>query len=110
MTCNYVIVHELLHVSVPNRGNLWKSLVRAYLGDYEILEARLNRGASLTKTLPPSDRVRSAKRSRVLQTELTVVSSPNAAKTIDLVCVICIHPALICGLTSSRPFVETSQQ
>jgi predicted metal-dependent hydrolase len=53
MTCNYVIVHELLQVSVLNLGKLWKSLVRAYLGDYEILEARLNRGASLTKSRFP---------------------------------------------------------
>jgi hypothetical protein len=41
---DYVIVHELLHVSVPNHGKLWKSLMRAYLGDYEALEARLSRG------------------------------------------------------------------
>jgi predicted metal-dependent hydrolase len=40
---DYVIVHELLHVSVPNHGKLWKSLMRAYLGDYEGLEARLIR-------------------------------------------------------------------
>lgn len=39
---DYVIVHELLHVSVPNHGRLWKSLMRAHLGDYESLEARLN--------------------------------------------------------------------
>ena len=38
---DYVIVHELLHVSVPNHGKLWKSLMRAHLGDYEALEARL---------------------------------------------------------------------
>lgn len=42
---DYVIVHELLHVSVPNHGKLWKSLMRAYLGDYETLEARLSRHA-----------------------------------------------------------------
>jgi predicted metal-dependent hydrolase len=42
---DYVIVHELLHVSVPNHGKLWKSLMRAYLGDYEALEARLSRRA-----------------------------------------------------------------
>ena len=40
---DYVIVHELLHVSVPNHGKLWKSLMRAHLGDYEALEARLRR-------------------------------------------------------------------
>jgi predicted metal-dependent hydrolase len=37
----FVIVHELLHFSVPNHGKLWKSLMRAYLGDYEELERRL---------------------------------------------------------------------
>jgi hypothetical protein len=40
---DYVIVHELLHVAVPNHGKLWKSLMRAHLGDYEVLEARLQR-------------------------------------------------------------------
>jgi predicted metal-dependent hydrolase len=38
---DYVIVHELLHFSVPNHGKLWKSLMRAYLGDYERIEKRL---------------------------------------------------------------------
>lgn len=42
---DYVIVHELLHVCVPNHGKLWKSLMRAHLGDYEGLEARLRRPA-----------------------------------------------------------------
>ena len=40
---DYVIVHELLHFSVPNHGKLWKSLTRAHLGDYEKLEAKMNR-------------------------------------------------------------------
>ncbi len=40
---DYVIVHELLHFSVPNHGRLWKSLLRAHLGDYEKLEAKLER-------------------------------------------------------------------
>ena len=31
----YVIVHELLHFSVPNHGKLWKSLMQVYLGDWE---------------------------------------------------------------------------
>ena len=39
----YVIVHELLHFNVPNHGKLWKSLMRAYLGDYEKLELRLKK-------------------------------------------------------------------
>ena len=38
---DYVIVHELLHFSVPNHGKLWKSLMRAYLGDYERMEERM---------------------------------------------------------------------
>jgi predicted metal-dependent hydrolase len=43
---DYVIVHELLHVSVPNHGKLWKSLMRAHLGDYERLESRLTHAAA----------------------------------------------------------------
>ncbi len=38
---DYAIVHELLHLSVPNHGKLWKSLMRAHLGDYERSESRL---------------------------------------------------------------------
>ena len=38
---DYVIVHELLHFSVPNHGRLWKSLMTAHLGDYERLEKQL---------------------------------------------------------------------
>ena len=38
---DYVIVHELLHFSVPNHGKLWKSLMQAHLGDYAQLEKRL---------------------------------------------------------------------
>jgi len=37
----YVIVHELMHFSVPNHGKLWKSLMRVHLGDYEEMEQRL---------------------------------------------------------------------
>ena len=40
---DYVIVHELLHFSVPNHGKLWKSLMRAHLGDYERMERDLRR-------------------------------------------------------------------
>ena len=42
---DYVIVHELLHFSVPNHGKLWKSLMRAHLGDYETFERRLRDSA-----------------------------------------------------------------
>jgi predicted metal-dependent hydrolase len=43
---DYVIVHELLHFSVPNHGKLWKSLMGAHLGDYEASEKRLKARAS----------------------------------------------------------------
>jgi predicted metal-dependent hydrolase len=42
----YVIVHELLHFVVPHHGKLWKSLMRAYLGDYETLDNKLKRRAA----------------------------------------------------------------
>jgi predicted metal-dependent hydrolase len=42
---DYVIVHELLHFFVPNHGKLWKSLMRAYLGDYSKMAARLSENA-----------------------------------------------------------------
>ena len=38
---DYVIVHELLHFVVPHHGKLWKSLMRAHLGDYERLDVKL---------------------------------------------------------------------
>ena len=38
---DYVIVHELLHFNVPNHGKLWKSLMRAHLGEYEEQERKL---------------------------------------------------------------------
>jgi predicted metal-dependent hydrolase len=34
----YVIVHELLHLKVPNHGKLFKSLLRAYIPNYEVVE------------------------------------------------------------------------
>ena len=42
---DYVIVHELLHFFVPNHGKLWKSLMRAHLGDHERLGRQLRRRA-----------------------------------------------------------------
>lgn len=44
---NYVIVHELLHFSVPNHGPLWKSLMTAHLGDYRQAEEKLAASPSL---------------------------------------------------------------
>lgn len=43
---DYVIAHEMLHVHAPNHGRLWKSLMRAHLGEYEQLERELRRIAS----------------------------------------------------------------
>ena len=43
---DYVIVHELLHFYVPNHGKLWKSLMRAHLGDYERAESKLKAKAA----------------------------------------------------------------
>lgn len=40
---NYVIVHELLHFRYPNHGMVWKSLMTAYLGDYEKTEKKLKK-------------------------------------------------------------------
>lgn len=47
---DYVIVHELLHVQVPNHGKLWKSLMRLHLGDYEKQESRLRSITGQRKT------------------------------------------------------------
>ncbi|MEB3361735.1 MAG: M48 family metallopeptidase [Synechococcaceae cyanobacterium] len=41
-----VIVHELLHLSIPNHGKLWKALMSAHLGDWEAAEQRLRRQAA----------------------------------------------------------------
>jgi len=40
---DYVIVHELIHFRVPNHGKLWKSLMRAHLGENELIETELKR-------------------------------------------------------------------
>ena len=60
---DYVIVHELLHFSVPNHGKLWKSLMRAHLGDYEYMEERLGKIANDK----PLDRLRRNRRAGVSQ-------------------------------------------
>ncbi len=46
---DYVIVHELLHFFVPNHGKLWKSLMRAHLGDYEEIEKILKSVAKCSR-------------------------------------------------------------
>jgi len=54
---NYVIAHELLHFHVPNHGRLWKSLMRAHLGEHEQLERELRRVA-LDKAIRQTSRRR----------------------------------------------------
>lgn len=39
----YVIVHELLHLRVPNHGKLFRSLMSLYLPDWEDLANRSER-------------------------------------------------------------------
>lgn len=38
--CDYVIVHELLHLEVPNHGKLFKSLMRAYVPNWEKIDGK----------------------------------------------------------------------
>jgi len=38
----YVIVHELLHLQVPNHGKLFKSLMNVYLPGWEAILAERN--------------------------------------------------------------------
>lgn len=40
--CDYIIVHELLHLKVRNHGKLFKSLMHAYLPECKDLERELN--------------------------------------------------------------------
>ena len=42
----FVIVHELLHLQVPNHGKLFKSLMNAYLSGWEAILAERNGGAA----------------------------------------------------------------
>ena len=64
----YVIVHELLHFNVPNHGKLWKSLMKAYLGDYEKMELKLKEIVLSEKLSSASGRLtyrQTSKRSRL---------------------------------------------
>ena len=45
---DYVIVHELLHLSVLYHSKLFKALMRAHLGDWERAAARLQDFAGST--------------------------------------------------------------
>jgi predicted metal-dependent hydrolase len=43
----YVIVHDLLHSAVPNHGKLWKSLIRAHVGDHDEWDRKLRIAAKV---------------------------------------------------------------
>jgi len=38
---DYVIVHEILHLVVPNHGKLWKSLIVGFIPNYKTIESKL---------------------------------------------------------------------
>ncbi len=42
----FVIVHELVHLLVPNHGKVFKSFMYAYLPDWEEREQQLQRAVS----------------------------------------------------------------
>ena len=44
----FVIVHELVHLLVPNHGRVFKSFMYAYMPDWETRERRLQAHASET--------------------------------------------------------------
>jgi predicted metal-dependent hydrolase len=44
---DYVIGHELLHLSVANHGKHWEMRMRAYLGDSNMIEQRLRARVAL---------------------------------------------------------------
>jgi predicted metal-dependent hydrolase len=49
----FVIVHELLHLKVANHGRLFKSLLTAYLPDWQMRRRRLERpGLRLVMSCP----------------------------------------------------------
>ena len=47
---DYVIVHELLHFFAPNHGRVWQMLMRAHLGNYEVVAARLPKIVPMQRT------------------------------------------------------------
>ncbi len=49
----YVIVHELLHLRVPNHGKLFKSLLSAYLPDWKATFMTPDGPASISAGMEP---------------------------------------------------------
>lgn len=54
--CDYVIVHELLHLMAPNHSKLFKSYLHTYMPDWENREKRLNKLSDMTMNGVRSDR------------------------------------------------------
>lgn len=52
---DYVIVHELIHLKIPNHGKFWKCLMVSHLGDYQNLENQLQQ--LLTELNSPKDKI-----------------------------------------------------
>ena len=51
----YVIVHELLHLKVPNHGKLFKTLLRAYIPNYESIRPKTEPATVHTVVQPRED-------------------------------------------------------
>lgn len=49
---NYVIVHELLHLKVPNHGKLFKSLLSAHLPGHKNVSHQIAAWPTSGKTIP----------------------------------------------------------
>ncbi|MGQ9780411.1 MAG: M48 metallopeptidase family protein [Bacillota bacterium] len=47
-----VIVHELLHLKIPNHGMLFRALLRAYLGRNSIRREEISPSASISEGIP----------------------------------------------------------
>jgi len=45
---DYVIVHELMHLKIPDHSKMWKCLMMAHLGDYQTLEEELKQTFSIS--------------------------------------------------------------
>ena len=46
--CDYVIVHELLHLMAPNHSKLFKSYLHTYMPDWENREKKLSKLSDMT--------------------------------------------------------------
>jgi len=51
----YVIVHELLHLQIPNHGRLFKAMLSALLPDWERIAGRSRLGLARGRLSEPQD-------------------------------------------------------